>query len=120
MVRKPNKGRLSFLTIKFFYITETGTTSAKPLRPRLPRRPHVLEGSDKEGVWARKCIAVMQDFRARLEEYDDKEKLPLADLKKWLHWYEIIGDDASVKRMKVEISGRSKRKPTDANISASV
>ncbi len=116
---EPVKMGRSVKAIKFFYITEIGTTSAKPLRPRLPRRPHVLEGSDKEGVWARKCIAVMQDFRARLEEYDNKEKLPLADLKKWLHWYEIIGDDTSVKRMKIEISGRSKRKPTDANISAS-
>lgn len=107
---EPVKSGRSVKAIKFFYVIESSTSTAKPLRPRLPRRPHVLAGSDLEGKWARRCIGLMDEYRTKLEAYDPTEKIALADLRKWLDWYGIIGDVANMTRLKDEIKVRSNRK----------
>ena len=53
---------------------------------------------------------VMRGFCEALATYDPTRKVALADLKKWLNWSEIIGDDLSVRRLKSEIAKRSVRR----------
>ncbi|MBS0969520.1 replication initiation protein [Chimaeribacter arupi] len=107
---QPVKVGRSVTAIKFFYVIESGQRAAKPLRPRLPRRPHAVAGSDLEGKWARRCISLMKEYRQKLEAFDASEKITLADLRKWLDWYTIIGDAANIKLLQAEIKKRSTRK----------
>ena len=107
---QPVKVGRSVTAIKFFYVIESGQRAAKPLRPRLPRRPHAVAGSDLEGKWARRCISLMKEYRQKLETFDASEKITLADLRKWLDWYAIIGDAANIKQLQAEIKKRSTRK----------
>jgi plasmid replication initiation protein len=107
---QPVKVGRSVTAIKFFYVIESGQRAAKPLRPRLPRRPHAVAGSDLEGKWARRCISLMKEYRQKLEAFDSSEKITLADLRKWLDWYTIIGDAANIKQLQAEIKKRSTRK----------
>jgi len=64
---------------------------SKPLRPRLPNRPHVTKGSVAEGEWARKCITTMKEYQSALKTYDDTLSISGADRKKVMVWHEIIG-----------------------------
>ncbi|PLR34641.1 plasmid replication protein [Chimaeribacter californicus] len=107
---QPVKVGRSVTAIKFFYVIESGQRAAKPLRPRLPRRPHAVAGSDLEGKWARRCISLMKEYRQKLEAFDSSEKITLADLRKWLDWYTITGDTANIKQLQAEIKKRSTRK----------
>ncbi|HHQ6539549.1 TPA: replication initiation protein [Serratia fonticola] len=90
-----------FESMIFNYIDETDISMSErtflPLRPRLPRRPHVTKGSSAEGDWARRCIVVMKDYLVSLREYDPKLKLSKADLRKIETWHKIIGNDFSKK-----------------------
>ncbi|PLR36505.1 plasmid replication protein [Chimaeribacter coloradensis] len=107
---EPVKVGRSVTAIKFFYVIESGQRAAKPLRPRLPRRPHAVAGSDLEGKWARRCISLMKEYRQKLEAFDSSEKITLADLRKWLDWYVITGDNANIKQLQAEIKKRGTRK----------
>lgn len=107
---EPVKVGRSVTAIKFFYVIESGQRAAKPLRPRLPRRPHAVAGSDLEGKWARRCISLMKEYRHKLEAFDSSEKITLADLRKWLDWYVITGDNANIKQLQAEIKKRGTRK----------
>lgn len=107
---EPVKVGRSVTAIKFFYVIESGQRAAKPLRPRLPRRPHAVAGSDLEGKWARRCISLMKEYRQKLEAFDSSEKITLADLRKWLDWYVITGDSANIKQLQAEIKKRGTRK----------
>jgi plasmid replication initiation protein len=105
------KGR-SIYAIVFSYVVEKNAKPgafAKPLRPRLPRRPQVVAGSDAEGRWAMKCIELMSNFKKELQFYDEAEKISVADLKKWAAWYSITGDKESQKMIQKEISARSRK-----------
>lgn len=93
--------------IRFFYILE-GLTKVKPVRKRLPRRPHVKHGSDAEGKWARECINLMSEYD--LELVDAGYKLEVGDLRKLQSWYAIIGDKFAIDEIEQEISGRLNNK----------
>ncbi|TNV16113.1 replication initiation protein [Buttiauxella sp. B2] len=109
---EPVKRGRTINAIIFSYVVENGEKSsafAKPLRPRLPRRPQVVAGSDAEGKWARKCIGLMKQYKQDLLAYDEKEKISVADLKKWAAWCSIIGDKDSKKQIEKEVGERSRK-----------
>ncbi len=115
---EPLKRGRKIHAIVFSYIIEDGSGTqeipkSKPLRPRLPRRPHVAAGSDAEGRWARACLDLMTGYRAELHQYDDAEKLAVADLKKMQGWYLIIGDKISANSLDSEIKSRSRKRVND-------
>ncbi|WP_426575346.1 replication initiation protein (plasmid) [Xenorhabdus stockiae] len=96
--------------ITFHFICDKGgAISVKPARPRLPRRPRVIKGSDAEGIWARRCIEALNDYRKKLKKYDKNMELLIADLTKLLSYYEIIGDKLSVEKIDNLIESRKKR-----------
>lgn len=99
------KGR-TVEAIRFSYINEDSCGSGKPVRPRLPRRPHVTTGSAKEGEWAKECIDKLTQYESELVGYDATEKLAISDLRKLLSWYEILGDKSKLQKIKKKILGR--------------
>ncbi|HFO2534891.1 TPA: replication initiation protein [Yersinia enterocolitica] len=105
---KPIKQGRNIVAIKFSYVEEKSGVGCKPLRPRLPRRPKAIKGSAMEGEWASKCISVMSEFKKLLIAYDPNEKIAVSDLKKWVHWCEIIGDKYQMKIINSEIKERTK------------
>ncbi|OTA13980.1 hypothetical protein Xvie_04093 [Xenorhabdus vietnamensis] len=95
--------------ITFHFICDKGgAISVKPARPRLPRRPRVIKGSDAEGIWARRCIEALNDYRKKLKKYYKNMELPVADLTKLLSYYEIIGDKFSIEKIDNLITSRKK------------
>lgn len=91
--------------IKFIYINENDASLSKPTRQRMPRRPKVKAGTHDEGVWARNCISIMNQYISDLKKAD--MKTPLPDLKKLLNWYGITGDTFAINKIKNEIESRS-------------
>ncbi|MCD9513119.1 hypothetical protein C9I86_13215 [Photobacterium sp. NCIMB 13483] len=61
----------------------------KITRKRLPPRPRVLVGSDAEGAWARKCIAILEAYEKELKTV--KRKLIKADRERLVRYRKIIG-----------------------------
>lgn len=55
---------------------------AKPIRPRLFRRPRVVAGSHAEGEWMRKNLRLLIAFEIDLQNFDALAKIEMADLKK--------------------------------------
>ncbi|MCK8252203.1 replication initiation protein, partial [Erwinia amylovora] len=74
-----------------------------------PRRPRAAAGSELEGAWARRCIAIMEQYRDCLITYDRTEKVPLTDVRKLAGWYKIIGDKIACKRVMSEVNARAKK-----------
>ncbi|MGP3221075.1 replication initiation protein [Serratia bockelmannii] len=91
VIWEPVKIGRSVHAIKFIYVDESVPEAVKPMRPRLPRRPHVTAGSAAEGEWARKCIALLTQYMAQLEAYDPNEKVSVPDLRKLAGWYKKVG-----------------------------
>ncbi len=87
--------------------------ATKPMRPRLPRRPHVTAGSAAEGEWARKCIAVMTQYMAQLDAYDPNEKVSVPDLRKLAGWYKKIGHNEQERATLDTIKLRAQRRKRD-------
>ncbi len=71
-------------------LIEHDIVDVKPVRKRLPARPKVLKGSDAEGIWARKCIKILDDFEKELKAH--KRVLPKADRDKREKYLKIIGE----------------------------
>ncbi|WP_318492130.1 hypothetical protein [Photobacterium leiognathi] len=61
----------------------------KITRKRLPPRPRVTVGSDAEGAWARKCIAILEAYEKELKTV--KRKLIKADRERLARYRKIIG-----------------------------
>lgn len=98
--------------IVFIYIVENDQAylRVKPEPPKLPRRPRVLQGSSREGDWALQCLDLIRDYEKRLKEYDSKELLPLAYLRKTSNYYRIIGNKDGEEITEKEIENRKLRK----------
>lgn len=111
VIWEPVKKGRTVIAIQFSYIDESCPEASKPLRPRLPRRPKVVAGSDLEGKWARRCIEIFAEYRTKLDAYDVDEKLALTDLRKLVDWYKVIGDKTGMKETMAEITARKKRTP---------
>ncbi len=109
VIWEPVKAGRTVKAIKFAYVDESAPITVKPVRPRLPRRPHVTKGSDAEGQWARKCIKILLDYREKLTAYDVQEKVSVPDLRKLAGWYKIIGDSLAEKHVLAEVKSRSQR-----------
>ena len=97
------KGR-SIQSVKFTYVIETGAF-AKPVRPRLKRRPKVIRGSDAEGSWMRANLKLLLDYEAELKRYDSVAKLDIKDVER-IAEYSSICDRVTHKRAQRELSER--------------
>lgn len=80
----------------------------KPIRPRLPRRPKVTSGSKEEGEWARKGIKILTQYAFNIEKFN--KNLDLADAKRLVTYFEIIGDKDNSNAWKEHIRLRNKHK----------
>jgi len=109
VVWEPVKSGRTVVSIKFAYMDESTPEATKPMRPRLPRRPRAVAGSQLEGEWARRCIAIFEDYRIKLANYDADEKSAVPDLRKLAGWYKIIGDKNKQKEVMAEVGSRSKK-----------
>lgn len=94
--------------IKFNYIEETAK-EAKPLRPRLYRRPKVIKGSHAEGEWKRKNAELLLDYLGKSLQYDPAFKLTIPDLKKLIDYVSIY-DSSLERQLKLELISRQKSK----------
>ncbi|WP_341872504.1 hypothetical protein [Aliivibrio finisterrensis] len=108
VIWKPVKNGRKVDAIQFNYVLEKDESCMKPLRPRLFRRPKVLKGSHEEGVWMRKNLALLLEYEVQLKQYDNKEKLTLADLRK-IADYASICDKITEDRVRNEIALRTKK-----------
>ena len=101
------KGR-SVHAVKFSYVVEAATF-AKPIRPRLYRRPKVLKGSHEEGEWMRKNLSLLLSYRDELKKYDAFEKLDIKDLERIAEYSSIFDREIHESALK-EISERRAKK----------
>ncbi|MBD2780813.1 replication initiation protein [Xenorhabdus sp. 42] len=102
-------GRWITAIIFHFICDKGGAFSVKPARPRLPRRPKVIKGSDAEGIWARRCIEALNDYRKKLKKYDKDLELSGADLTKLKSYYEIIGDKFNMEKIDTLMTSRKNK-----------
>ncbi len=107
VIWKPIKQGRKVNAIQFNYVVEAGAF-AKPVRPRLKRRPKVVKGSHEEGVWMRKNLALLLDYEKALKEYDCAEKLDIKDVER-IAEYSSICDSVTHDRAKKELLARRKK-----------
>ena len=81
---------------------------AKPIRPRLLRRPKVTAGSHEEGEWQRKNLKILSNYLQALKAWDPIAKLTMADLKKLVS-YSKIHNQRLHAEMKKELLQRQKK-----------
>ncbi|CAI2502953.1 replication initiation protein [Serratia entomophila] len=113
VIWEPVKIGRSVHAIKFTYVDESTPEAVKPMRPRLPRRPHVTAGSAAEGEWARKCISLLTQHMAQLEAYDPNEKVSVPDLRKLAGWYKKVGHRDQERETLEAIKLRAQRRKID-------
>ena len=101
------KGR-SVHAVKFSYVVEAATF-ARPIRPRLYRRPKVLKGSHEEGEWMRKNLSLLLSYKDELKKYDAFEKLDIKDLERIAEYSSIFDREIHESALK-EISERRAKK----------
>lgn len=107
VIWKPIKQGRKVHAIKFNYVVEAGAL-AKPVRPRLKRRPKVVKGSHEEGVWMRKNLALLLDYKKALKEYDCTAKLGIKDVER-IAEYSSICDRLTHDRAEKELLARRKK-----------
>ena len=105
IIWEPLKKGRAIHAIKFSYVVEAATF-AKPIRPRLYRRPKVIKGSHEEGEWMRKNYKLLNDYQNDLKAYDPKAKMTIMDLRKMAE-YATIFDNETEKKLKKEITERA-------------
>ena len=91
VVWRPVKTGRKVTAVQFNYVIEKAS-QAKPLRPRLYRRPKVKVGSHAEGEWMRKNEALLTDYENALKQYDPSLKLDLADVRRLIDIYKARGE----------------------------
>lgn len=106
VIWEPVKKGRAIHAIKFSYVVEA-TAFAKPIRPRLKRRPKVLKGSDAEGRWMRANLKLLLAYERDLKEYDSLAKLAIKDVER-IAEYSAIFDRETHKRAMQELSERRK------------
>jgi plasmid replication initiation protein len=108
VVWKPIKESRSVKAISFNYALE-GATRAKPIRPRLFRRPKVTPGSHAEGEWMRKNLKLLIAYDIELKNYDSLAKIEMTDLKKMSLYSKKLGDQFSYEQYEKQINERTNR-----------
>lgn len=104
VIWKPIKQGRAVKSIQFNYVIETAAF-AKPLRPRLHRRPKVIKGSHEEGSWMRKNLSLLLAYREELKLYDSAAKLNIKDLERIVE-YSAICDHVMHKEALKELLAR--------------
>ena len=88
-------------------------TLTRPVRPRLYRRPRVIEGSHAEGEWMRKNEQLLLDYEKKLKTYDPNLQLGLTDLRRLIEIYKAKGETESFhehyQQRLCELANRSKK-----------
>lgn len=107
VIWKPIKVGRKVQAVQFNYVVEE-SEFAKPIRPRLNRRPKVMKGSHEEGVWMRKNLALLLDYEKALKEYDCAAKLDIKDVER-IAEYSSICDNVTHERAKKELLNRRKK-----------
>lgn len=105
VIYRPIKTGRKTTHVRFSYIEEKATF-AKPLRPRLRRRPKVLAGSRAEGDWMHENLTLLLNYEAQLKDYDPAAKMTLPDLRKMAQ-YASIGAPELKARIAEEIAQRT-------------
>lgn len=107
VIWQPIKQGRAVKSVQFNYVVEAAAF-AKPVRPRLKRRPKVVKGSHEEGIWMRKNLSLLLDYEKALKEYDDKAKLDIKDVERIVE-YSAICDHVTYERTKRELLTRRKK-----------
>lgn len=66
-----------------------------PDRPRLSKRPSVINDSHEHGQWARSNITKLETYRNELRKFDDTLDLKIEDMRRLVDYFAIIGDSES-------------------------
>jgi plasmid replication initiation protein len=66
----------------------------KPVRPRLKKRPKVIEGSHEHGLWARENMNILVTYFEKVRAYfdGDTSSVKVEDLKKIVAYAKILGE----------------------------
>ncbi|MGL5291651.1 MAG: replication initiation protein, partial [Vibrionaceae bacterium] len=95
VIWQPIRTAKKITAVRFIYSPEAAT-QAKPLRPRLHRRPKTEKGSYQEGAWLRNNKKLLLDYEQALKQYDPKAKLDIADLRRLVAIYESLGECSEI------------------------
>lgn len=106
VIWRPVKESRSVKSISFNYALEDATF-AKPIRPRLFRRPKVTAGSHAEGEWMRKNLRLLMAYEVELNKYDPKARIEMADLRKMVNYADKTGQSQTHLRLNKELENRS-------------
>lgn len=101
------KGRATH-SVQFNYVLESDSTLAKPQRPRLKRRPRVLENSHAESEWMKTNLRLLLAYEIALKNYDSSLKLDIKDLQRVAD-YSVFCDSKTHERAKAELELRRKK-----------
>lgn len=111
VIWQPIRTAKKITAVRFIYSPEVAT-QAKPLRPRLHRRPKAEKGSYQEGAWLKNNKKLLLDYEQALKQYDPKAKLDIADLRRLVVIYESLGECAEIhadyQQRLLELKERSK------------
>lgn len=86
---EPVRQGRSVIGIKFGCVEEK-TTTTKPKRPRLVKRPHVKVDSHAEGEWMEKNAEILYQYEKALKEYDSALRLEMPDLRRAVEYSRLF------------------------------
>lgn len=77
-----------------FHCVAEKETIDKPVRPRLKKRPKVIDGSHEHGQWARENLGLLTGYFLSVREYfdGDTSSVKVDDLKRIAEYAKIIGE----------------------------
>jgi plasmid replication initiation protein len=107
---RPIKKGANICSLEFSYVEERSVTT-KPIRERLPRQPHIKQGSDAQEVWARESINIMSDYDLALIE--SGYRLEIGDLIKLQGWYNVVRDETTADEIGKEVEERRRVNSTE-------